>query len=149
MEPSIILEPFAGPGWREMVALRDRLLRAPLGLAFDAEQLAAEAGQLHLALRLGPVLAGTLLLLPPSPDGEAKLRQMAIDPALQKRGLGTMLLRRGEAELRERGAARVRLAARDSAVGFYGRLGYVVDGAPFIEVTLPHRTMRKDLQPDP
>jgi ribosomal protein S18 acetylase RimI-like enzyme len=95
------------------------------------------------------VLAGTLLLLPPGPDGEAKLRQMAIDPALQKRGLGTMLLRRGEAELRERGATRVRLAARDSAVGFYGRLGYVVDGAPFIEVTLPHRTMRKDLRPDP
>ncbi len=148
MTPVLATERFGGRGWREMVALRHRVLRAPLGLSFTDADLAAEAGQLHLALRLGDTLAGTVLLLP-DPNGSAKLRQMAIDPALARRGLGTLLLRHAEAELRRLGTAEVRLSARDSATGFYARLGYVVDGDPYVEVTLPHRLMRKRLDCDP
>lgn len=155
MEPGIEVEEFGGSGWREMVALREAMLRAPLGLAFDGRQLAAEAGQIHLALRLGTMLAGTLLVLPPAPPaasgrphgGEGKLRQMAILAGLQRRGLGAMLLRRGEAELRRLGATGARLAARESAIGFYERLGYRAEGHAFIEVTLPHRLMRRRFEP--
>ncbi len=147
--PLLTMERFGGPGWREMVALRHRVLRAPLGLHFTDADLAAEAGQLHLALRLGDSLAGTVLLLPPDPDGSAKLRQMAIDPALTGRGLGTLLLRHAEAELRRHGATEARLSARATATGFYARLGYIPEGEPFIEVTLPHRLMRHRLDPAP
>lgn len=149
VEPRIEAEEFGGSGWREMVALRHSVLRAPLGLTFDDRHLAAEAGQIHLGLWLGTLLAGTLLALPPDqpahPAGaEGKLRQMAILPGLQRGGLGTLLLRRGEAELHRLGATGARLAARDSATGFYARLGYRAEGALFIEVTLPHRLMRRD-----
>ena len=139
----IVRERFGGPGWREMVALRHRVLRLPLGLAFSATQLAEEADQVHLALWLDEVLAGTLLLVPPGHDGEAKLRQMAVHPDLQHRGLGSALVRHGEDELRCLGATGARLAARENAIRFYERLGYAVEGAPFIEVTLPHRLMRR------
>ncbi len=127
-----------------MVALRHRVLRAPLGLHFTDADLAAEADQLHLALWLGDTLAGTVLLLPPDRNG-AKLRQMAIDPALAGRGLGTLLLRHAETVLHRLGAAEARLSARVTAIGFYARCGYVPEGDPFIEVTLPHRLMRHRL----
>ena len=128
-----------------MVALRHDVLRAPLGLSFSAADLAAEAGQIHLALWQDSVLAGTLLLIAPDPDGGATLRQMAIRPGLEGRGFGRLLVARGEQELVESGIRDVRLSARLSAVGFYARLGYVADGGLFIEKTLPHRLMRKTL----
>lgn len=144
-EPRVVLERFGSDGWREMVALRDRILRAPLGLCFSQQQLDAEAVEIHLGLRVGVLLAGTLLLLPPDAAGEGKLRQMAVDPAFERRGFGTLLVRHGEAELRRLGAAGVRLSARVSAIGFYAGLGYVVEGDEFIEVTIRHRLMRKRL----
>ena len=143
MRQRITIEETGSIGWKKMVELRDQVLRAPLGLAFSDEQLAAETGQIHLALWLEDMLVGTLLLLPPDADKQARLRQMAIQPALERRGLGTLLVRHGEGELRRLGATSIRLAARESAVGFYARLGYAIEGVPFIEVTLPHRTMRK------
>ena len=130
-----------------MVVLRHRVLRAPLDLTFSAEQLAAEADQIHLALWQDDVLAGTLLLVLPDQDGEGRLRQMAIRPDRERRGLGTSLARRGEDALRRLGATSARLAARENAIGFYERLGYAAEGASFIEVTLPHRLMRKCLAP--
>lgn len=128
-----------------MVALRALVLRAPLGLAFSAAELAGEAEQIHLALWLDGRLAGTLVMLRPDAGDEAKLRQMAVRPGLQRGGLGRRLVRHGEAVLEALGACSVRLSARDSAVGFYERLGYVAEGESFVEVTLPHRTMRRPL----
>ncbi len=143
MRLRIVQERFGGGGWGEMVALRHRVLRAPLALSFGAEQLADEVDQIHLALWKGDVLAGTLLLMPPDQHGEGKLRQMAIRPDMERRGFGTTLMRHGERELQQLGATGARLTARENAIGFYERLGYAVEGAWFIEVTLPHRLMRR------
>ena len=148
MQPSVTIEAWGGGGWLEMVALRHHVLRAPLGLAFSREQLEAETGQIHLALWLEAELAGTLLLLPPDAQGEARLRQMAIRPHLERRGLGRLLVGHGEGELRRLGATGAWLSARETAIGFYAALGYVAEGAAFTEVTLPHRRMRKRLDPD-
>lgn len=148
MEPKITIEASGSAGWHEMVALRQRVLRTPLGLTFSEQELSAETGQIHLALWLSSGLAGTLLLLPPDPDGQAKLRQMAIRPDLERRGLGALLMRHGENRLRLLGAASAWLAARESAVGFYERMGYAVEGNAFIEVTLPHRRMARRLDLD-
>ena len=143
----IVQERFGGPGWSEMVALRHRVLRAPLDLSFSTEQLADEVDQIHLALWQDDLLAGTLLLMPPDQDGQGKLRQMAVRPEMERRGLGTILARHGEDELRQLGATGARLAARETAIGFYRRLGYAVRGASFIEVTLPHRLMTRRFDP--
>ncbi len=138
-------EAFGSPAWHQMVALRHDVLRAPLGLAFGPDELAAEAGQIHLALWQDGRLAGTLLLIAPDAQDEATLRQMAIRPDLAGRGLGRRLVLHAERQLLSAGLRRVRLAARQTAIGFYARLGYDVEGAPFVEKTLPHRTMRKAL----
>ena len=146
MTPRITLETFGEAAWQQMVALRQDVLRAPLGLRFDADQLAAEAGQLHLALWLDERLTGTLLLVPPDAAGEGRIRQMAIRSGHRGHGLGGMLVRRGEDEFRRLHGRCVQLAARESAVGFYARLGYVAEGDSFVEVTLPHRMMCKWLE---
>ena len=41
------------------------------------------------------------------------------------------------------------LHAREAAVPFYERLGYLSEGEPFDEVGLPHRAMRKRLVETP
>ena len=136
---------FGSAAHRDMIALRHRVLREPLGLAFIDEQLAAEKDQIHLALQHESIVIGTLLLVPPDAAGTARLRQMAIDPCYERRGFGTLLLRHGEDRLSQLQATRIALAAREQAVGFYTRLGYATQGEPFIEVTLPHLPMMKQL----
>jgi predicted GNAT family N-acyltransferase len=145
-KPDIRVVRFASPAYHEMVALRSRLLREPLGLAFTAEQLAAEKDHVHLAAWKDGVMAGTLMLLPPDPNTVARMRQMAVDPRFERRGLGRALVHCGEIELCRLGATRIELAARVPAVGFYEKLGYEVQGEPFIELTVPHVLMAKRLQ---
>ncbi len=141
----ITREAFGGHGWREMVALRHAVLRAPLGLAFSPAELEAEADQVHLALWRDGALAGTLLLI--AGGDEATLRQMAIRPGYERRGLGSQLVAEGERLLLSAGTARVRLSARQTAASFYGRLGYAAEGPPFTLKTIPHLLMRKVLRP--
>ena len=137
--------PYGSDTWREMVALRRRVLRAPLCLDYDAAQLAAECDQVHLALIHDGAVAGTLLIVPADAHGAARLRQMAVAPRFQRRGFGAILVRHAEALLGGMGAACIVLSARQSAVAFYEALGFTPCGAPFIEVNLPHLRMQKRL----
>ncbi|RYG29002.1 GNAT family N-acetyltransferase, partial [bacterium] len=67
-----------------------------------------------------------------------KIRQVAVDPMEQGKGLGAALMRAIEPLCDE-----IYLHARDTAVPFYLRLGYQIVGEPFEEVGIPHRAMRK------
>jgi ribosomal protein S18 acetylase RimI-like enzyme len=123
------------------VELRRCVLRAPLGLDFSEEDLAAEADQLHLvAFGEGKTL-GCLILVPI--ELGFKMRQVAVDPEFQRRGIGEQLVRESERIAKEMGAAKMELNARLTAVDFYKRLGYTVVGEEFIEVGIPHLKMLK------
>jgi len=57
---------------------------------------------------------------------------LAVDPALQGRGYGRMLMARAEALLIERGCPKINLLVRetnDAVLAFYDRLGYGRDAA--------------------
>lgn len=135
--------PHGGPDYFALVELRRAVLRRPLGLDFSPEQLAAEETQFHLGAWEGERLVGCLALL--MSGGEARMRQVAVAADAQGRGIGRLLVAKFEAEARRRGAARVVLHARRTAVAFYERLGYAVEGEPFQEVGLPHRSMSRTL----
>jgi GNAT superfamily N-acetyltransferase len=130
--------------YRDVVALRRRVLRAPLGLDFTAEQLAEERADIHIAAYLDGVLAGCVVLTEAG-RGSLRLRQMAVDPHQQGRGTGARILAFAERRAAERGHGAIVLHARESAVGFYERAGYVATGEVFLEVTIPHRVMVKRL----
>ena len=133
----------ASPEYNALVELRRDVLRRPLGLDYTAAQLAAEDGQLHLGAWDGERAVGCLALLMGA--GEARMRQVAVASDAQRRGVGRLLVVESETAARRRGAARMTLHARQSAVAFYERLGYRSEGEPFTEVGLPHRSMTKTL----
>ncbi len=110
----------------------------------DATPFPFEADSLHLlALDAGAVV-GCVLFHPEGP-ATGRLFQMAVEPARQGQQLGRQLVQALEAEVAQRGFRTVTLHARDTAVGFYARLGYHVVGEPFVEVGIAHRHMRRNL----
>lgn len=136
--------PFGSPEYLEVVELRRRVLRIPLGLDFTPEQLAGEGKDLHLAAYEGSALVGCLMLSDHG-DGVVQMRQVCVAPDRQGTGVGAALVRESEAEARRRGYIRMMLHARDIAVGFYERLGYGRVGEPFVEVGIPHQEMGKSM----
>lgn len=136
--------PHGSADYATAVNLRRAILRIPLGLDFTAAQLAAEAGDIHLAAFEDGELIGTVLLTDYD-DRTMKLRQMAVDDAYQGKGIGAQLLAAAEAETRAAGKTRLTLAARVSAQAFYARNGYAAAGEVFEEVTIPHIVMQKTL----
>lgn len=75
-----------------------------------------------------------------------RLRGMAVLPALQGWGMGTELLEAMIGRLREAGAEVVWADGRDSALGFYRRRGWSVEGDGYVtEIGVPHHTIVLDL----
>ena len=126
------------------IELRDRLLRAPLGLTFSSEELAAESSELHFALVDDDHVRACAVIVPLSND-LAKLRQMAVHENYQRQGLGSSLIRQIEPALQQRGFQNIELNAREEAVNFYQRLGYQTAGDRFMEVGIGHWKMRRQL----
>ena len=130
--------------YRECVALRLAILRIPLGLSFTEEELAREDSSLHLACREDGRLVGCLVLVPLA-GGLIKMRQVAVLPDIQGRGIGRLLVEFAEGFARSRGLTRITLHARTTAIPFYERQGYERVGEEFEEVTVPHWEMQKSL----
>ncbi len=125
------------------VALRNAVLRKPLGLHFSAEELDAEKDSYHVACYRGERLVGCLVLLPQGED--VRMRQVAVVAEWQGCGIGTAMVRYSEALAQKLGFRRMVLHAREAAVPFYEKLGYSKMGEGFEEVTIPHWAMVKPL----
>ena len=126
----------------ETVVLRDEVLRKPLGLSYDPAELAGEKNSFHLALRKGAELVACLVLKPLD-ERCIKMRQLAVRESSQGKGVGRELVNYAHSFGRERGYAEIVLHARETARGFYEKLGYEAEADSFTEVGLPHLAMRK------
>jgi len=130
--------------------LRYRVLRAPLGMGRDTVRSPIEHESWHLCAFDGvsadAALVGCVLFHIDEAEG-GRLLQMAVDPRLQGLGLGRQLVQTLEARVAATGMTTIHLHARDSAIGFYERLGYEVEGDAYVEVGIPHHDMRKRWAP--
>jgi GNAT superfamily N-acetyltransferase len=101
-------------------------------------------GAWHLGARCSGTLAGVASFYPRSSplatDATAvQLRFMAVEPAMHGHGIGRELLDHVVRELREKNMRILWANGRDTALGFYTRLGFTVVGDGFIhEPGLPH-----------
>lgn len=131
--------------YKQMVNLRDAVLRKPLGLSFSPEELAREKEDILIgAFDEDEILACCLLT---KVDSETlKLRQMAVQNNLQGKGIGASLMTFAENLARDKGYRKLMMHARDSAIGFYEKFGYKTKGDEFIEVNVPHHIMEKKLR---
>jgi predicted GNAT family N-acyltransferase len=132
------------PEYQQMVQLRNDILRKPLGLSFLPEELEKEKEHILIAAFEDDKMLGCCMLITTDP-GTVRLRQMAVLNNLQGKGIGRALMQFAENIARDRGFRTITMHARKSATGFYEKLGYVVSGAEFEEVTLPHVVMEKQL----
>lgn len=129
--------------YQQECALRQEVMRKPLGLNLYDEDLVAERGQIHFGLfdEKDQLLACVIAV--PVTATEAKIRQMAVRPSLQGKGCGRLLLEAAEQALAQRGFTDLYLHSRMTAIGFYERIGYAQNGPEFMEVGLPHVKMFK------
>ena len=76
-----------------------------------------------------------------------QLKGMAVADELQGAGLGALLIDAGMALAKERGATITWARARDSAMGFYERLGFASTGAGFMDgpTAMPHHIVVRTL----
>jgi GNAT superfamily N-acetyltransferase len=135
---------FGSPDYDAGVGLRSRVLREPLGLRPGPNERQEESGLIHLGAFEGTRLIACLMLHEVG-EGQVRMRQVAVEFERQKSGVGTGLVRFSEDVAKERGFRELVMHARESAIPFYERLGYACFGEPFIEVTVPHRHMKKTL----
>lgn len=77
-----------------------------------------------------------------------RLRGMAVEPELQGRGAGTLLLDAVVARARAAGAEVLWADGRDSALDFYRRRGWSVEGEGYLTPAtgIPHHTVILDLR---
>ena len=132
--------------WR---ILRNRRPDAPVVFPEDSRPEA-----FHLAVRDpagGTVLAVASFSPEPTPYRPGlpavHLRGMAVDDPWQHHGLGRLLVTTVIERLRRSGVEVLWCNARDSAAGFYARLGFEVVGDGFVlpESGIAHHVMIRDL----
>lgn len=131
--------------YHSMVHLREKLLRKPLGLYFSAEELAEDKEDLLIASFEEDDMLGCCMLKPIDKH-RIRLRQMAVRVDQQHKGIGASIISFAENIAKDRGFKYIVMHARDTAIGFYEKFGYQIDGDGFSEVNLPHHLMVKKLQ---
>lgn len=136
---------FASNDYEKMVGLRNAVLRIPLGRILSEAELSRDEHFTHLAaFNADEEVVGTVLLSGES-DTQVRTRQVAVRADMQGKGVGAKLMAYAEAEAVVRGFREVILHARNTAVPFYSRIGYTVDGDYFEEAGIPHIYMHKKL----
>ncbi|USN98567.1 MAG: GNAT family N-acetyltransferase [Phycisphaeraceae bacterium] len=134
-------------------ALRERVLLAGAGYDFEAfvrDYPYEDAAEHFVAVTTHTnsgapveVVIGTALLIPGHPGpGVGKVTQVVVDPQRQGEGIGRRLMVTIESRaFGELGLLEVYCHAQNTAMGFYARLGWGVEGAEFVEAGIPHHKM--------
>jgi GNAT superfamily N-acetyltransferase len=132
------------PEYKQMVKLREEVLRRPLGLAFSPSELEKEKDNLLMAAFEDDQILGCCMLVEEGAQ-TVRLRQMAVLDDLQGKGIGKALMTFAENLARDRGYKTITMHARKNSVGFYEKMGYKRSGLEFEEITIPHYVMEKQL----
>lgn len=118
------------PLYRQVLDLRYRILRSPLGLTLSAADTAGEDRQ-HILVYLSQDRVSGCVLLQARDEGRMKMRQLAVDHHMQGMGIGRQLVQFAEDFARAQQATDMVLHARKSVLPFYLKLGYTAYGDAF------------------
>jgi len=131
--------------YKQMVELRNEILRKPLGLTFEQKELEREKNDILIAAFEEDKILGCCLLTK-ADNHCVRLRQMAVQNNLQGKGIGATMMNYAENVARDAGFNKVIMHARKTVVPFFEKLGYKVTGNEFEEITIPHYIMEKKLR---
>lgn len=136
---------FGTPEYRQMVKMRDEILRKPLGLSFSESELEKEKDYMLIGAFEDEQMLGCCMIVEKD-SARARLRQMAVLNNLQGKGIGRALILFAENLARDHGYKIISMHARKNTVPFFEKMGYTVTSADFIELTIPHVEMEKELE---
>jgi len=136
---------FGTKEYHQMVKLRNEILRRPLHLSFEKDELDKEKNDILIGAFEDDSMLGCCLLTRIDKDA-VRLRQMAVQNNLQGKGIGASMMNFAENIARDNGYKKMIMHARKTAIGFYEKLGYSVAGSEFIEVSIAHFIMEKTLR---
>jgi predicted GNAT family N-acyltransferase len=141
---TLLKAPYGSDLYRQCVALREEILRKPLGLTLSDGELADDRQRWHFcAVAEGNVIGS--VSLKPLDNWTLQLKQMAVSATQRGANVGARLLQYAEAWARQEGSRLIVLHARVGARGFYAKFGYSVEGESFEENTILHIKMTKRL----
>ena len=130
--------------YQQMIKLRDDMLRKPLGLRFTPEELEREKDNMLIGAFEDDDMLGCCMLVEENAE-TVRLRQMAVLNDLQGKGIGRALMNFAENLARDRGYKNISMHARKYSIVFFEKMGYKITGDEFIELTIPHYVMEKQL----
>ena len=150
--PATVQPPRTPAEWAAYYQLRYAVLRQPWQQPPGSERCPADAepGTIHALLLAADASAAPVALavgmLQPTGGPQGQIRFMAVAPAAAGTGLGRRVVAYLEQEARAGGLTEIVLHARETAVGFYEKLGYeLVAPSHTLFGVLPHFLMRKQL----
>lgn len=135
---------YGTPEYRQMVKMRDDILRKPLGLNFSESELEKEKDYILIGAFEDDEMLGCCMIVEKD-STIARLRQMAVLNNLQGKGIGRALILFAENLARDHGYKNITMRARKNTVPFFEKMGYQVISDEFIELTIPHVEMEKEL----
>jgi len=135
---------FESSEYQTSLTLREEILRIPLGKKLSHNDICDDDQQLHFGMFNDTDLVACVVIKALNPN-QVKLRQMAVSNDYQGQDIGRQLIRKTEATLQQKGFKAIELNARKVALGFYKKLGYLIEGDYFLENGIEHIKMMKRL----
>jgi GNAT superfamily N-acetyltransferase len=123
-----LIEPTSTSELAQYYDLRWKVLRAPWKQPHGSEKDTLEASSIHVMVLVDgdkPAGVGRLHF---ETIREARIRYMAVDSRYRHKGVGSLVLAALEERALCMGATGIVLDARETALGFYSRKGYLPTG---------------------
>jgi predicted GNAT family N-acyltransferase len=127
--------------WKKAVKLREEILRKPLGSKFTNEELDEEKNHIQIIGLMNDEIVATAVLVPERPN--IKMQRVVVLDQLRNSNIGSKMMHYCELYANRNKYAVVYCHARNSAVNFYLKNGYSVEGDYFDEDQIPHLKMNK------
>lgn len=129
--------------WNEAVKLREEILRQPLGSVFTPEELEEERGHIQIVGFIDNKVVSTAVLVPE--NHRLKMQRVVVTNKLRNVNIGSNMMAYCEGYAKTNDFKTIYCHARDSAVNFYLKNGYLGVGEYFDEDGIPHLKMIKHL----
>ncbi len=139
---------FDSDEYRQMIQLRIEALLQPIGVPASFFVPQNERDDIFIsAFEADKIIA--CCVLTKKDNHTIQLRQMAVHPIQQGKGIGAKLIKFAEAVAKENGYKILMMHARDPAVDFYKKYGYNIVGEQIFEVGMGHHKMKNNSASNP
>ncbi|SFG33999.1 Acetyltransferase (GNAT) domain-containing protein [Sporolactobacillus nakayamae] len=109
--------------YRQALALRNKVLRKPIGKDIYSENLSIEKDNDFYAVLMDNKIIATFSIFVEAPQ-VAHLTAFAVEPVFQRQGMGSKLLNYAIEDLKSKNFKQIKVNARSTAHEFYQKNGF-------------------------